>query len=164
MVIVLHGDDWSLQYWAEYMDEELAIKFNLAKEGMKLEPGMVYLAPGDKHLLITDSYSFSLDDGPKECFVKPSANPLFRTAASNFGAFCIGIVFTGLGIDGSAGSKTISAAGGSIIVQEPETAPAPFMPKAAIEAVPNCDINSIENIGNQLPNKVELLEKQLKLK
>ena len=164
IVIVLHGVDWSLQYWAEYMDEELDVKFQLAKENMKLESGEIYLAPGDKHLIINENYNFSLDDGPKECFVKPSANPLFRTAASTFGEFCVGIVFTGLGDDGTAGSKKIAELGGSVIVQDPTTAPAPFMPKATIEKVPQCDISTLENIGNMLPSKIELLENQLKLK
>ncbi len=164
IIIVLHGADWSLEYWAEYMDGELDVKFHLAKEGMKLEPGEVYLAPGDKHLIINENYSLSLDDGPKECFVKPSANPLFRTAASTFGGFCVGIVFTGLGDDGAAGSIKIAESGGSVIVQDPATAPAPFMPKATIGKVPRCDINSLENIGNLLPSKIELLANQLKLR
>ena len=41
---------------------------------------------------------------------------------------------------------------------------APFMPKATIEKVPQCDISTLENIGNMLPSKIELLENQLKLK
>ncbi len=164
IVIVLHGADWSLQYWAEYMDEELDVKFHLAENNMRLQPGEIYLAPGDKHLITNGNYNLSLDDGPKECFVKPSANPLFRTAASTFGEFCIGIVFTGLGDDGAAGSKKIYEMGGSVIVQDPATAPAPFMPKATIEKVPNCQIDSLEIIGNQLPSKIGLLANQLKLK
>ncbi len=163
IVIVLHGADWSLQYWAEYMDEELDVKFQLAEDGMKLQPGEIYLAPGEKHLIINENYNLSLDDGPKECFVKPSANPLFRTAASIFGKFCLGIVFTGLGDDGAAGSKKIAELGGSVIVQDPDTAPAPFMPKATIEKAPSCLVDSLENIGTQLPSKIELLKNQIKL-
>ena len=93
----------------------------------------------DDHLL--------LSAGPKENFTRPAADPLFRSAAVNYGPRAIGVVLTGNLDDGAAGLRAIHACGGFTIVQNPSTCVAPDMPKAALKAVPADIVAAVEHIG-----------------
>ncbi|MGE5499326.1 MAG: chemotaxis protein CheB, partial [Syntrophothermus sp.] len=99
-----------------------------------VKKGEIYLAPGDMHMLINpEKLEIELSDGPPENFVKPSADPLFRSAAKVFGNRLIGVVFTGMGHDGSIGAGYINAAGGVVIAQDPSTAIANSMPQTLVD-------------------------------
>jgi two-component system, chemotaxis family, protein-glutamate methylesterase/glutaminase len=100
-----------------------------------LEAGRVYLAPSDYHLLIEPA-SFALStEGPIN-YARPSIDLLFESAASAHRSGVIGVVLTGANQDGAMGSRAIKAHGGSVFVQDPETAHCPTMPAAAIAATP----------------------------
>lgn len=131
--IVQHGPPWMIETFTNRLKNETKLKVNLAKSGIKIEKGNVYICPGDYHLIINPNLQLILDDGPKENFVRPSADPLFRSIAHTFNERSIAIVLTGLGRDGSSGASIIKKAGGKVIVQNPETAIAPSMPRAVIE-------------------------------
>jgi len=73
--------------------------------------------------------------GPKENFARPAADPLFRSAAVNYGARVIGIILTAHLDDGAAGLKAVDACGGFVAVQDPAESPAPGMPLNALRAV-----------------------------
>jgi two-component system chemotaxis response regulator CheB len=73
-----------------------------------------------------------LDQGRKENYTRPAADPLFRSAAATYGARVVGIVLTGLDSDGAEGLKAVTAAGGFGIVQRPDTTQYPSMPISAI--------------------------------
>ena len=79
-----------------------------------------------------EKVAIKLLDTEPENFVKPSADPLFKSIASIFGKKSIGLVFSGMGSDGSYGAGYISAAGGRVIVQDPQTAVLPNMPESVI--------------------------------
>ena len=99
---------------------------SLAVNGMKIEKGNVYISPGDKHLKVDPkSFKIILDDGPKENFVRPSADPLFRSVADAFGKYSLGVILTGLGRDGALGTAQIASVKGTVLVQDPDTAVAP---------------------------------------
>ncbi|REE18357.1 CheB methylesterase [Paraburkholderia sp. BL27I4N3] len=94
----------------------------------------VYVAPPDRHMLMRDGLII-LSTGPKENFARPAADPLFRSAAVEYGPRAIGVILTGRLDDGAAGLKAVGACGGFTIVQEPSSCVAPEMPKAALQAV-----------------------------
>src|SRR5271166_4212142 len=73
-----------------------------------------------------------LDQGPKENYVRPAADPLFRSAASVYGSRVMGIILTGGGSDGTQGLIAIEQAGGLAIVQDPGDARDPSMPMSAL--------------------------------
>jgi len=75
-----------------------------AAHGKRFEKGRIYLAPRDHHLTIDDSHLL-LNRGAKERYTRPAADPLFRSAAAARGPVLIGVVLTGCGDDGSAGSS-----------------------------------------------------------
>jgi two-component system, chemotaxis family, protein-glutamate methylesterase/glutaminase len=94
-------------------------------------PGWIYVAPPDHHLVL-HAGRIRLARGPRENWARPAIDPLFRSAAKEYGHRVIGVVLTGLLNDGSAGLRAIRAAGGLTVVQEPTDAAAPAMPWSAL--------------------------------
>ncbi|GAB0119565.1 chemotaxis protein CheB [Acidisoma sp. 7E03] len=100
-------------------------------DGQIIEPGHVYVAGPDHHLLLRPG-RILMRRGPQENRVRPSVNALFRSAAVAYGARVIGLVLTGLLDDGTDGLIAIKAAGGYSLVQDPEDAEWPSMPRNAV--------------------------------
>ena len=105
-----------------------------ALDGQLVERGHVYVAAPDRHLLLIGD-TIRLGSGPRENMVRPSIDPLFRSAALSGGPRVIGVVLTGMLNDGAAGLHAIKSAGGVAVVQHPLDAEADQMPLAALEAV-----------------------------
>ncbi len=103
-------------------------------DGQKVEPGFIYIAPPDRHLLIDDGH-VAVKRGPKENGFRPSIDALFRSAAYSFGPGAIGVVLSGALHDGTSGLWTIKRLGGIAIVQDPYDARYASMPRSALEYV-----------------------------
>src|SRR5262245_42897665 len=99
-----------------------------------IEPGWVYVAPPDKHLLVGAGARLRLFRGRRVRFNRPAADPLFMTAARYFGAGVIAVVLSGANSDGTRGARLVRARGGQVLVQDPETARVVGMPESAIRA------------------------------
>lgn len=161
--IVQHGPDWMLDSFAEKLNTETDFTVKIAVNHQPIQPGMIYIAPGDRHLRIDKkTYRIVIDDGPKENFVRPAADPLFRSVAEAFGQFAIGTVLTGLGRDGTAGAAHIVGAKGGIIVQHPDTAIAPSMPTSVIQSGIQARVEPLENIASTIKERVFALSALLK--
>jgi two-component system, chemotaxis family, protein-glutamate methylesterase/glutaminase len=106
-----------------------------AESGKDLKPGNLYLAPSDHHLMIGEDQKLLVTKGALENRYRPAIDPLFRSAAVAFGTGVIGIVLTGYLDDGTAGMKAIKRCGGTCIVQDPDEAQYPAMPKNALNNV-----------------------------
>lgn len=96
-----------------------------------LEPGRVYLAPADYHVLIEEERIALSTDAPVN-YARPSIDVLFETAAAAFGPGVLGIVLTGANEDGARGARAILDAGGQVLIQDPSTAESRTMPEAAL--------------------------------
>jgi two-component system, chemotaxis family, protein-glutamate methylesterase/glutaminase len=103
-------------------------------DGERPQPGTIYVAPPDQHLLIEDDH-LHLSRGPKENHSRPAIDPMMRSAALARGTRAIGVVLTGQLDDGTAGLKAIKRCGGIAIVQDPATAFEPSMPASALANV-----------------------------
>ncbi len=99
-----------------------------------LEPGRIYVAPPNKHLLIKSGF-VSATHGATENGHRPAVDPLFRTAARTYGPGVIGVVLSGVLDDATAGLAAIKLRGGIAVVQHPEDAMYSGMPLSAIENV-----------------------------
>ena len=105
-----------------------------ARHGEPVEAGRIYVAPPDRHMILTDG-PVLLNTLPREHFTRPAIDPLFRSAARTYGPRVVGIVLSGSGGDGALGLRDIQRAGGVTVVQAPTDAEAPEMPEAALRAV-----------------------------
>jgi two-component system, chemotaxis family, protein-glutamate methylesterase/glutaminase len=103
------------------------------RDGDPVEHGRIYIAAPDYHLLIEDNV-MRLERGPRENGHRPAIDPLFRTAAMRYGSRVTGVILSGSLDDGIAGLGAIKRLGGSVIVQDPEDALYPTMPRSAVEA------------------------------
>jgi two-component system chemotaxis response regulator CheB len=113
---------------------------------MPIEPGHVYLAPPDYHLLVEDGW-FSLSTEDRVRYARPSIDVLFDSAADAYGPRVIGIVLTGANEDGAAGLARIKERGGVAVVQDPRSAVRQEMPSAAIAATVADAVLPLEEIG-----------------
>jgi two-component system chemotaxis response regulator CheB len=103
-------------------------------DGDPIEPGRIYVAPNDHHMLLERGY-IRVTKGPKENRFRPALDPLFRSAAYVYGTRVIGVVLSGGLDDGTSGLWTIRLRGGTAIVQEPSEAQIRSMPLNALENV-----------------------------
>ena len=103
-------------------------------DGDRIEPGRIYVAPNDRHLLLEKGY-MRVTRGPKENRFRPAVDPLFRSAAYVYGPRVIGVVLTGALDDGTAGLWAIKLRGGTAVVQDPEDAQHRSMPLNALDNV-----------------------------
>lgn len=110
---------------------------SVAIDGEAIMARRIYLAPGNRHMAVKMNRGgpvLSCDDGPAICGVRPSADPLFASAARVFGENLVGVVLTGMGRDGAEGLRAVRAAGGGAIVQDRASSIIYGMPRAALAA------------------------------
>jgi two-component system chemotaxis response regulator CheB len=105
-----------------------------AADGELIEPGRIYVARPDHHLLLENSH-VRVTRGPKENRFRPAVDPLFRSAAYNYGPRVVGIVTSGALDDGTSGLWTVKHRGGVAIVQDPQDAEISSMPENALREV-----------------------------
>ncbi|BBZ12745.1 chemotaxis protein CheB [Mycobacterium branderi] len=118
---------------AEILDRSGPLAATAATDGAILEPGRIYVAVPDNHLLARD-HRVMLSDGPSESGRRPAIDVLFRSVALDYGSRAIGVLMSGLLDDGVAGLGAIKAAGGTAVVQDPMDALFPDLPRNALES------------------------------
>lgn len=153
ILIVQHISPEAGNGLARLLDELCAIRVKEADEEEPMEPGCVYLAPPNYHLLLEKDAVLSLSSEPPVNFARPSVDVLFESAAAAFGGGVIGIVLTGAGYDGGRGLRRIQEEGGLTIIQDPAEAEAPSMPEHALGLVAADHVISLE----LLPALLQLL-------
>jgi len=121
-------------YLADMLGGASSLPVHQAIDGRPIQPGHIYVAAPDRHLLLVD-HTLRLGYGPRENMVRPAIDALFRSAALTFGPRVIGVVLTGYLNDGAAGLAAIKQCGGLTVVQHPVDAEVDEMPRAALEAV-----------------------------
>ena len=132
VVIVQHLDPRHRSLMADIMQRHCSLQVKQAEEGDQIEPGHVYIAPPNHHVLVTPHRSLSLTESEMVHFVRPSADLLFESVATTYKERAIAVVLTGTGFDGAMGVTAVKNRGGTVIAQDKDTAEFPGMPSAAI--------------------------------
>lgn len=107
-----------------------------AKDGEVVQPGHVYVAPGDYHLIVQEHASGAivrLSKDPPENFCRPAVDPMLRSLSAVYGKQMLVAILTGMGQDGMLGAKNVTAAGGAVIAQDEATSVVWGMPRAVAE-------------------------------
>lgn len=105
----------------------------LAQQGMAIQAGKVYLAPGNVHLTLLRNSVIQLSDGEKVNSVRPSVDVAMKSVVAPYGCKVAGVILTGMGADGAVGISHIKQLGGITIAQDQRTSVIYGMPKAAAE-------------------------------
>lgn len=137
VLIVQHMPAFFTAQLAERLTKLSGATVREAQDGAPLRPGDILLAPGGRHLAVAGdgrAARVRLTDEAPENSCRPAADVLFRTAAKVWGAGTLGVVLTGMGRDGLAGSRAIVAAGGEVIAQDEFTSVVWGMPGEVVRA------------------------------
>lgn len=126
-----------------------------AIDKMPIEKGHIYFAPPGYHLSVERDSTFSLSQDEPVHYARPSIDILFDSVAQNLGRKACGVLLTGANSDGATGLKAIQDEGGYTIVQDPEDAEAPAMPKAALEIMTPDVVGTIHTISHALAQMTE---------
>jgi two-component system chemotaxis response regulator CheB len=150
LIIVLHTSVQSPRLFAEIVGRCTPLPVSYGRQGDKVRLGHVYFAPPDYHLIVISPGLLGLDAGPKVWFVRPAADRLFQSAAEVYGPRVIGVVLTGANQDGTDGLRTVKAAGGVTVVQQPAEAWNPSMPRSALVGADPDHCVSLDEMGSLL--------------
>ena len=150
VAVVLHRSVDSTDGLVNVLRKVSRLKIREPLDKEPIQPGHVYIAAADYHLLV-DGCSFALSTGAPELFARPSIDVLFESAAECYGSKLAAIIMTGASTDGTRGVEAVDAAGGTVIIQDPATADSPLMPRSALNAVTTDYLLSLPEIGRCLP-------------
>jgi two-component system chemotaxis response regulator CheB len=132
VIVVLHRPADRASMLESILRNAARMRVAAAVEGEQLEPGVIYVARPDLHLILKSDHRFGYIDHRRIRFVRASANPLLETGAQLFRECAIGVVLTGMGQDATDGVQAVRAHGGIVIAQDPRTAAHGGMPTSAI--------------------------------
>lgn len=152
--IVQHMPAGFTASFAERLNSVADVSVVEAQHEMPIVPGKVYIAPGGKHMVLNEQ-TIELHDTAKINRVKPAIDPLFESAIQVYGGKTLAVILTGMGKDGTAGCLQIKAAGGHVIAQDEATSVVYGMPKCAVEAGAVDDVLPIDEIIDEIIERVE---------
>jgi two-component system, chemotaxis family, protein-glutamate methylesterase/glutaminase len=142
---------------AEVLDQRTSLGVQQAQHGVRIEPGVVYVAPPDQHLTLSRFGRIQLDRTREVNFSRPAVDTLFRSAAEHFGKHVIAILLSGFGKDGAAGAAAVSEAGGVVIVESEASARDFGMASAAIETGSVSHIMAAKQIPSYLQHRMTVV-------
>lgn len=133
--IVIHVSANSLtEVILSQIQKQTFLKCVIPKDGEKIINKVIYLAPADHHMMI-DKHKILIRKGAYDNHWRPSIDVLFRSAAAAYDSCVTGIILTGLLDDGTSGMSAIKRSGGRCIVQDPQEADFPDMPKSVLHSI-----------------------------
>lgn len=149
IAVVLHRHRDSHAVLLEIFQRGTELTVCEAHDKQLLAAGTVYVAPADYHLLIDgDHLALSVDEPVR--YARPCIDVLFESAAATFGRETVAVVLTGGGADGARGAAVVEMLGGLVLVQQPDEAVAPDMPKAAIAATRCAEVHGLGALADRL--------------
>jgi two-component system chemotaxis response regulator CheB len=149
VLVVIHISPGARSLLPEILEAAGRLPASHAADGEPLRPGRIAVAPPDHHLLVRGG-RLRVIRGPQENRSRPAIDPLFRSAAQEFGPAVIGVILSGLLDDGTAGLVAVKVAGGTALVQDPNDALHSAMPRNATRYVQADAVLPAAGIGERL--------------
>jgi len=137
IVIVQHMPANFMRSFAKRLDGQCAMRVKEARDGDRILPGHVLIAPGDFHMRVVRSgavYSVSVLGGEPVNRHRPSVDVLFDSCAQQLGANTVGVILTGMGADGARGMAAMRRAGARTLAQDEASCVVYGMPREAVNA------------------------------
>ena len=135
-IIVQHMPEKFTRSFAERLNELCEVDVKEAVQGDPIVPGKVLIAPGNFHMVVKRigaQYFVEIKDGPQVFHQRPSVEVLFNSVAQYVGANAVGIILSGMGVDGASGLLNIRQAGAPTIAQDEQTSVVWGMPGEAVK-------------------------------
>ncbi len=139
--------------FAKHVNDVTEMNVCIAQDNQQILPGNIYIAPGDRHLLVIRDgarYICQLNDGPPVNRHKPSVDVLFRSVAQNVGTNAIGVMLTGMGADGAKAMKEMKDCGAVNLVQDEVTSVVWGMPGEAYRLGAADYMLALDKIGEKI--------------
>ena len=153
VLVVQHMPPVFTQVLAQRLNGTSQVRVREAVNRDRLEPGNVFIAPGDYHMRIAGSPRegwITLDQTPAENGCRPAVDALFQSASPVYGRNLLALIMTGVGHDGTKGAKLIQRGGGTVWVQDEATSTAWGMPSSVIEAGTAQRVLSLSQIARSI--------------
>lgn len=154
VAVVLHRSPDVPSALGEILRRDADMAVEDATVDTRLRPGLIVIAPPDRHLVLGPGGSLELHEGVRH-HLRSAVDPVLESAAHVYGSRSLAVVLSGGGNDGTEGARAVHAAGGVVVVQDPATAGTSAMP-AAVVAVGVVDLSlPVERIAGALTLLVE---------
>ncbi len=157
IVVTQHMPPVFTRLLGQRLDSSVALRVREAADGDLLEPGLVLIAPGDRHMRIERGLISSvvrLDDGDPVNFCRPAVDVMFDSLAAAHQGNVLAVVLTGMGHDGRDGCRSLKAAGATVIVQDEETSVVWGMPGAVAQAGLADEQLALDDVGDRIASLV----------
>jgi two-component system chemotaxis response regulator CheB len=142
ILLIMHRNATSESELTELLASRTKLKVKEVEDKDTIEPGCIYIAPADYHVLVESDGILSLDISERVHYCRPAIDVSFMSAALAFKNQVAAILLSGANADGAAGIKAIKEYGGYAIVQDPAEAGVAYMPDQAIAT------NSVDSVMN----------------
>jgi two-component system chemotaxis response regulator CheB len=149
VVVVVHLSPRRPSLLASLFARRCALPVSEPFDKEPLRPG-IFFAPPDYHLMIERDRSFALTLEPPVNWSRPAIDVLFESVADAYGASAVAVVLTGASSDGAKGARAVRDAGGTVLVQSPESAESSVMPEATIQLARPQMVGSLAEIATIL--------------
>jgi len=150
VLVVQHMPASFTPAFAARLDQQCAISVKEAKDGDRLAPGQVLIAPGGRQMTLKQQAGeirVVIDDGNPQLHYRPCADVTFDSVAAAFGGKALAVVLTGMGADGREGARTLKARGATVWTQDEATSVIYGMPMAIAEAGLSDEVMALHDIG-----------------
>ena len=159
ILIVQHMPPFFTKLLADRLSAKSNITVSEGKPGDMLEPGKAWIAPGDYHMVLEQDNKkvlINTNQGSAENSCRPAVDVLFRSVAKIYGARTLSVVLTGMGQDGLRGCEHIKEAGGMVVVQDEKSSVVWGMPGFVAQAGLADKILPLNQIGQEIINKLKI--------
>jgi len=158
VLVVQHMPAMFTRILAERLNAASPLKVCEASEGMPVEAGTVFIAPGDYHMRVAKRSArecIALDQSPPENACRPAVDVLFRSVNEAYGAASVAVILTGMGQDGCAAAQALKASGAYVIAQDQASSVVWGMPGAVVRAGLADSVVDLRLISRQIVGQLQ---------